>query len=688
MKSDQPFLPVEESFKIMADAAPVLIWMSGADKLYYFFNARWLKFTGHTIAQEQGNGWTESIHPEDLQYYLDTYFTVFDQQQEFKIEYRLRRYDGVYRWVVNSGVPRYLADGTFAGYIGSCIDIDDLLETERVKNNFIDAKALQIEQTLNEELSASNEELLTANEELLQAQDELAALNASLEEKVTARTNALAALNKELKAANKELITARDSAEKNEKLFRSIALNIPKSLIIVIDKVQRYLAIEGDLMVKMGYNGRDYTGKHPAEVMPVERYEASKQFYERLLAGEKFTIERKGDMGEDYKVDFVPLKNDRNEVYAGLIIALDITDIKQAEEKSAKLAAIVASSDDAIVSKTFDGIITSWNQAAERMFGYTEAEMIGQPILKIIPEDRQEEEPRIIARLRSGERVDHFETKRITSEKKLIDVSLTISPVRDAQGHIIGISKIARDISERKQNERRKDDFIGMVSHELKTPLTSLTAIIQVAEAKLKDNPDSFLTGAMAKAGRQIKKMVNLVNGFLDISRLESGKMLIEKQDFNLNALLKEIIAENELNPSTHIIQLGICDQMWVYADRDKIGSVIANFLSNAIKYSPRGKRIEVECQHAGKFVQVSVKDEGMGIKAQDLPRVFDRYYRVETNHTRNISGFGIGLYLCAEIIKHHGGKIWVESESGVGSTFYFSLPLAQQTNEQAPSKV
>jgi PAS domain S-box-containing protein len=314
------------------------------------------------------------------------------------------------------------------------------------------------------------------------------------------------------------------------------------------------------------------------------------------------------------------------------------------------------------------------------MFGYTEAEMIGQPILKIIPEDRQEEEPRIIARLRSGERVDHFETKRITSEKKLIDVSLTISPVRDTQGHIIGISKIARDISERKQNERRKDDFIGMVSHELKTPLTSLTAIIQVAEAKLKDNPDSFLTGAMAKAGRQIKKMVSLVNGFLDISRLESGKMLIEKQDFNLSDLLKEIITENELNPSTHIIQLGICDQMWVHADRDKIGSVVANFLSNAIKYSPRGKHIEVECQLAGKFVQVSVKDEGMGIKAQDLPRVFDRYYRVETNHTRNISGFGIGLYLCAEIIKHHGGKIWVESESGVGSTFYFSLPLARQS--------
>jgi two-component system, OmpR family, sensor histidine kinase VicK len=107
---------------------------------------------------------------------------------------------------------------------------------------------------------------------------------------------------------------------------------------------------------------------------------------------------------------------------------------------------------------------------------------------------------------------------------------------------------------------------------------------------------------------------------------------------------------------------------------------VVANFLSNAIKYSPRGKHIEVECQLAGKFVQVSVKDEGMGIKAQDLPRVFDRYYRVETNHTRNISGFGIGLYLCAEIIKHHGGKIWVESESGVGSTFYFSLPLARQS--------
>jgi signal transduction histidine kinase len=195
--------------------------------------------------------------------------------------------------------------------------------------------------------------------------------------------------------------------------------------------------------------------------------------------------------------------------------------------------------------------------------------------------------------------------------------------------------------------------------------------------SKLRNSEDEFLSGAMENASRQVKKMTSMINSFLNISRLESGQLLIEKEPFRLDELLRETLEETKLTVSSHIFSLNECNDITVNADRDKISSVISNLISNAVKYSPRGKLIHIRCQTEGKMVVVSVKDEGIGIKASEIDRVFDRYYRVENRDLRHISGFGIGLYLSAEIIKRHDGKIWAESESGKGSTFYFKLPLA-----------
>lgn len=397
--------------------------------------------------------------------------------------------------------------------------------------------------------------------------------------------------------------------------------------------------------------------------------------------------------GGNYDITYRILRFDNNEtrwikvhgkVYEGskevaerfIGTVLDITELKRAEDESAKLAAIITSSDDAIISKTLESVITSWNSSAERMFGYTADEMIGETIYKLIPDDRQNEETDIIERLRRGERVEHFETRRLASDGRLIDVSLTISPVKDRNGNIIGASKIARDITERKLDETRKNDFIGMVSHELKTPLTSLSAILQVTSAKLKNNPDTFLRGAMERANSQVKKMTAMINGFLNISRLESGKIVLDRQEFDLYGLLRDIVEETNLVSPTHTIHLDECAAIRVNADLDKIASVITNLVSNAVKYSSKGQPIEVHCKKEQDIVVVSVRDQGMGIPPQDLPRVFDRYFRSENQQTRHIAGFGIGLYLSAEIIRRHNGEIWAESESGKGSTFYFSLPL------------
>ena len=183
--------------------------------------------------------------------------------------------------------------------------------------------------------------------------------------------------------------------------------------------------------------------------------------------------------------------------------------------------------------------------------------------------------------------------------------------------------------------------------------------------------------------------MIGLINGFLNVSRLESGKMLIEKQDFKIRALLVDHIDEIQVTAMSHVIELTRCDDVTVFADREKIGIVVSNLLSNAVKYAPQAKHIQVSCQlmtgkqnddqsaAIGSFIQVSVKDEGLGIQKEDLNQIFDRYYRVETVNTKDISGFGIGLYLSAEIIAYHGGQIWAESELGKGSTFYFTLPVS-----------
>ncbi|TDQ11876.1 PAS domain-containing sensor histidine kinase [Pedobacter metabolipauper] len=239
------------------------------------------------------------------------------------------------------------------------------------------------------------------------------------------------------------------------------------------------------------------------------------------------------------------------------------------------------------------------------------------------------------------------------------------------------ISGIIRDITEQKQDELRKNDFIGMVSHELKTPLTSLKGYVQLLLSKSKKQEDSFAVNALSKVEIQVSKMTAMINGFLNLSRLESGKIHLQKQDFDIDVLIEEIIDDARITTINHIITLHPCEKLIVNADRDKIGQVISNLLSNAVKYSPKGRSIEVNCHLNNEMAEISIKDEGMGIKPQDVDKLFERYYRIENKHTEHISGFGIGLYLCSEIVVRHKGKIWVESQSGVGSTFYFNLPLS-----------
>ncbi|MEO8795586.1 MAG: ATP-binding protein, partial [Daejeonella sp.] len=255
----------------------------------------------------------------------------------------------------------------------------------------------------------------------------------------------------------------------------------------------------------------------------------------------------------------------------------------------------------------------------------------------------------------------------------------TDRPRFNTDGTFAGYISSSIDITEQKQDDQRKNDFIGMVSHELKTPLTSLSAYVQILLNRARKYDDEFTKTALEKANRQVGKMNEMINGFLNVSRLESGKIHIDKQDFDLAFLVKEAEEDLESTNETHTVIFAPLERTMIHADREKIAHVISNLISNAFKYSPKNSTIHVACTTKNNSAYFSVKDEGMGISKDDIPMLFDRYFRVKGNNMHGISGFGIGLYLSSEIIKRHDGTIWAESELNRGSKFIFTLPVLPQ---------
>lgn len=232
-------------------------------------------------------------------------------------------------------------------------------------------------------------------------------------------------------------------------------------------------------------------------------------------------------------------------------------------------------------------------------------------------------------------------------------------------------------LSEIKDNEQRKSAFMGMVSHELKTPLTSMVGYLHVLQKEANKDGKPLIISTIDRAIRQVKKMTSIISGFLDASRYESGRIHLNKQEFDLAGLITEVKEESLTVIATHRLVFANVSYTTVNADRDKIGQVLSNLISNAVKYSAAGSVININCVANNGYAEISVEDEGMGISAENQERLFERYYRVESEDMKSTSGFGIGLYLCKEIVERHNGHIWLQSESGKGSTFRFNLPTS-----------
>jgi PAS domain S-box-containing protein len=382
----------------------------------------------------------------------------------------------------------------------------------------------------------------------------------------------------------------------------------------------------------------------------------------------------------------------------------EVTGPSPAEMAALRLAAIVRDSDDAIVSKDLTGVITSWNPAAERMFGYTAGEAVGRSITLIIPPDRRHEEDMVLRRLCAGESVDHFETVRVRKDGTFLDISITVSPIRNAAGRIIGASKIARDITERKAAEREraillareqaaraqaeaanriKDEFLAVLSHELRTPLTSAHGWTRLLQTQPFDQ--ARLQKALDVIRRSIDMQLRLVNDLLDISALAVGKIELERRRVNLADVVRGTVETLKRTAGTRNIDLvevieptGLVD-----ADPARLEQIVGNLVGNALKFTDAGGRVEVRVGPVGGEAQIAVTDTGRGIEPAFLPFVFDKFRQAESSTTRQVGGLGLGLAIVRSLVELHGGRVWADSPGpGKGATFTVRLPLAANAGD------
>jgi PAS domain S-box-containing protein len=349
----------------------------------------------------------------------------------------------------------------------------------------------------------------------------------------------------------------------------------------------------------------------------------------------------------------------------------------------ALLAAIVESSDDAIVSKTLEGRILSWNRGATRIFGYEAAEAIGKPITIIIPPELYWEEEQILARLRRGERIDHFDTTRVTKDGRRIPISLAVSPIRDPSGVIVGASKVARDISERKRTEealreanRRKDEFLALLAHELRNPLApiryALAASKRAGTLALQKRTEEIIE-------RQVTHMTRLLDDLMDTARITRGALEVKKTPTDLTYIIGTAIETTRpiLNARRHNLSLDLPKQsVRLEADPVRLAQVLSNLLINAAKYTNPGGQIALRAVTDVNGLMVAVRDNGIGISPELMPRLFDPYARGDA-FGGDEGGLGIGLSLVRALVTLHGGTVEARSDGpGTGSEFIIRLPL------------
>jgi PAS domain S-box-containing protein len=431
-------------------------------------------------------------------------------------------------------------------------------------------------------------------------------------------------------------------------------------------------------------------GRPITVIIPPDRLAEEEFALRQIRAGARVdhfeTVRRRKDGSlVEVAVTVSPIRSAEGEIIGASKVAREIGERRRMEREALRLAAIVEWSSDAIVAKDLQGVIQSWNRGAERLFGYSAEEAVGRSITMIIPEDRLGEETHVLSSIAAGRAIEHFETIRRRKDGRLIEISVTVSPIRARTGEVIGASKIARDITEQKRLQREveeasrsKDEFLATLSHELRTPLNTVlgySAMLRAGslDAERRDKAIETIT-------RNAELLTTLVNDVLDTSRIITGKVRLQLQRCDVAVIMYEAITAVASAVETKSLRLTTDVQpgLIVQGDPDRLRQVFWNLLSNAVKFTPMGGRLHVLTERAGPSVRIVVQDTGIGIAPESLPFVFQRFWQVDPGKTREHGGLGLGLALARHFVELHGGEISAESEGlGRGATFQVTLPAS-----------
>lgn len=476
--------------------------------------------------------------------------------------------------------------------------------------------------------------------------------------------------------------------QKNEVDFKLIVESSPTSIVVIRgDGVIVFANRETERL--FGYNPEELSGK-AVEILIPSRYRGRHIHFREAFAkapharpmgaGRDLYGLRKDETEFPVEIGISPMNLAGEPLF--LAVVIDITERKKFEHQQTLYFSIVNSSDDAILSKTLDGKIITWNKGAERVFGYTAQEMIGRDILTVIPSHLYNEEKEIIDKLQKGESVDHYETERLRKDGKIINVSLSISPIKDSNGTIVGASKICRDITEQKVIERTrlKRDFLANMSHELRTPMNAILGFSELLldgkVGELNEKQLDYLRDIHASGTH----LLQLINDVLDLSKIEAGKLQVRIEKFRVQDIAEEVV--NVLKPIASKkevrLHLGVGREInEVNIDKNKFRQILYNLISNAIKFNHPGGNVYVDIDLYGhESFQLLVKDTGIGISPENLPKLFTPFMQLDSAASRKLEGSGLGLALTKSIVSLQNGTINVSSVEDVGSTFKVILPM------------